>query len=173
MRQFFIPFLNLLLSLNEITEWKRLDGGKNTVLSSLLEEVSCLRELWSSLEVHLYTGLTGFSLGSLVGDLTGENLLLALRLTDVLDAYMDTLLDDASVYKLVHTYTYGGLGDVENNSGTSMVMLVWHTLVNGRVGENINVVTNLDVHQVLRKGGKSMLTELLGKHVPGTGAGSK
>mmetsp|Transcript_17539 Transcript_17539/g.26550 ORF Transcript_17539/g.26550 Transcript_17539/m.26550 type:complete len:92 (-) Transcript_17539:81-356(-) len=89
------------------------------------------------------------------------------------DAYMDTLLNDTSIDELVDTYTYRGLGNVENDSGASMVMLVGHTLVDGRVGEDINVVTNLDVHQVLRKGGKSMMTELLGEHMPGTGACSK
>ena len=89
------------------------------------------------------------------------------------DPYMNTLLDDTSVNKLVNTYSYSGLGYIENDSGTSVVMLVGHTPVDGGVGEDINVITNLYLHHVLRKGGKSVLTELLGKHVPGTGAGSE
>ena len=54
-----------------------------------------------------------------------------------------------------------------------MVVLVGHTLVDGRICKDIDVVANLYWHLVLGKGRKSMLTELLGKHVPGTGAGSE
>lgn len=91
----------------------------------------------------------------------------------MLDTYMNTLLNDTSVNGLVDTYSNSGLGYVENDSSTSMVVLVGHTLVDGGVGEDIDVITNLDRHLVLGKGGKSMLTELLGKHVPGTGAYSE
>ena len=54
-----------------------------------------------------------------------------------------------------------------------MVMLMGHTLVDRRICEDIDVVADLYRHLVLGKSRKSMLTELLGKHVPGTGAYSK
>ncbi len=165
-------FLILFKCLYKVTEWKRLDGGDNTVLSGLLEEVSSLGELGGPLQVNLDSSLAGLFLGSLVGYLTGKDLLLALGLADVLNANMDTLLKDTSIDELVHTYTNGRLGYVENNSGTSVVVLVGHTLVYGGISEDINVVTNLNVHQVLGKVDGSMLPEFFGKHVPGAGAGS-
>ncbi len=165
-------FLILFKCLDKVTEWKRLDSGDNTVLSGLLKEVPSLGELGSPLQVDLFSGLAGFLLCSLVGYLTGKNLLLALGLADVLNANVDTLLKDTSIDKLVYTYPNSRLGYVEHDSGTSVVMLVWHTLVDRRISENINIVTNLYVHQVLRKMDGSMLPEFLGKHVPGAGAGS-
>ena len=46
------------------------------------------------------------------------------------------------------------------------------TLVNGRVGENVNVVSNLHGDEVLRQVSRSVLAELLGEHVPRAGADS-
>lgn len=172
----FIPFSFSLLvsrSLNKVTERKRLDGGDDTISSSSSNEVSYLGLLGLSLQVDLYSGLHGLSLCLLVRNLTCNNLSLALGLSDVLDTYMNTLLDDTSVNGLVDTYSDSRLGYVENDSSASVVVLVGHTLMDGGVGEDIDVVTNLDGHLVLGKGGKSMLTELLGKHVPGTGAYSE
>ena len=81
---------------------------------------------------------------------------------------MDSLFDDSSIYQLVDTDTNGSLGHVENDSGTSVVTLVRHTLVDGRVGKNINVVTDLDVHQVLREMDGTMLAMFLREHVART-----
>jgi len=172
----FIPFsFSLLVSraLDKVTERKRLDGSDNAISSSSRKEVPNLRLNGLSLQVDLDSGLLGQSLCLLVGNLTCDNLNLALGLTDMLDTYMNTLLNDTSVNGLVDTYSDSRLGYVEDDSSTSMVMLMGHTLVDGRVREDIDVVAYLDRHLVLGKGGKSMLTELLGKHMPGTGAGSK
>ena len=50
-----------------------------------------------------------------------------------------------------------------------MVEFVWHTLVNGRVRKDINVVTDLNGHKVLGKGDDgTMIAEFLGEHVTGT-----
>lgn len=54
-----------------------------------------------------------------------------------------------------------------------MVVLERHTLVDGRVAEDIDIITNLYRHEVLRKIGHTMLTVLLLKHVTGTCAGSE
>ena len=91
----------------------------------------------------------------------------------MLNTNMDTLLKDTSVNLLVDTDTDGRLGYVENDTGTSVVVLVGHTLVDGRVGEDINVVTNLDGEHVLGEVGHAMLPELLGKHVARTRTGSE
>jgi hypothetical protein len=160
-------------SLYKVTERKRLDGGDNTVGSSSSKEVSLLGKLGGPLQVGLDAGLGSLSLSSLVGNLTSKDLLLALGLSYMLNPDMNTLLNDTSIDGLVDTDSNSGLGYVENDSGTSVVVLVGHTLVDRRVSEDIDVVTNLHLHLVLGKGGKSVLTELLGKHVPGTGAGSE
>lgn len=105
MRQMWASIFFSLLhpNLDEITERKRLDGGDNSVLSSSLEEVSFLGLNWLTLEVDLYSSLLGLNLGELVGNLAGENLLLTSGLPDVLDAYVDTLLENASIDGLVDT----------------------------------------------------------------------
>ena len=81
---------------------------------------------------------------------------------------MDTLLQDTSIDILVDTDTNGGLGDVENDTGAAVVMLEGHTLVDGGVGKDVDVVTNFDGHEVLGEGGGAMVTELLGEHVART-----
>jgi hypothetical protein len=52
-------------------------------------------------------------------------------------------------------------------------MLERHTLVDGRVAEDVDVITHLYRHEVLRKIGQTMLTVFLLKHETGTCAGSE
>ncbi len=150
-----------------------MDGGNSSISSRSSKEVSLLGLVGVTLEVNLLASLTSSLLGGLVRLDTRDDLLLALGRTDVLDTNMDTLLKDASVNVLVHTNTNGRLGNIENDTGTSVVVLVGHTLVDGRVGEDINVVTDLHGEEVLGKVGHAMLPELLGKHVARTRAGSE
>ena len=42
--------------------------------------------------------------------------------------------------------------------------------MNGWVGENVNVVSDFDVHEVLRETGETVLTVFLGEHVARAGA---
>lgn len=81
---------------------------------------------------------------------------------------MDTLLEDTSIHILVDTDTNRGLGDIENNSSAAVVMLEGHTLVDGGVGEDIDVVTDLDGHEVLGESDGAVVAELLGEHVTRT-----
>jgi hypothetical protein len=162
-----------LLNLDKIGERKRLDGSNNTIFTGLLQEVSSLGKLGSPLKVHLNSGLTGFILGGFIGNLTGQNLPLALGFANVLNADMNSLFKDASIDELVYTHTNGRFGHIEDNSSATVVVLVRHTLVDGGIGKDINVVTYFDGHHVLTEGGKTMLTVLLGKHVPGAGADSE
>jgi len=91
----------------------------------------------------------------------------------VLDSDMDALFDDAAVDHLVHADSDGGLGDVEDDSGASVVSLVGHTLVDGRIGEDVDVVTDLHVHQVLAQVDGAVLPEFLGEHVARTRSDSE
>ena len=154
--------------LKKVTEWKRLDGGNLSINTGSLEEVCFLGKLGGTLEVDLDTSLGSLCLGGLIVDDALQNFLLALGLSYVLNTDMNTLLENTSIDKLVDTDTDGRLGNVEDNSSASMVTLVRHTLVNGRVGEDVDVVTNLHAHEVLREVDGSMLPMLLGKHVART-----
>lgn len=58
-------------------------------------------------------------------------------------AHIDLLLDDASVDLLVDGDANGGLGHVEHNAGSSVVVLERHTLVDRRVDLDVNIVTSL------------------------------
>ena len=97
----------IIISLEQVTERKRLDGGNSSISSRSGKEVSLLGLVGVTLEVNLFSTLTSGLLGSLVGLDTGDDLLLALGRTDVLNTNMDTLLKDASVNVLVHTNTDG------------------------------------------------------------------
>jgi len=153
-----------LVCLNQITERQRLNGGELGV-TRRFQKVSFLWQLGCSLQVDLDTSLGGFGLGLFVVDLALKDFLLALGVTDMFNSDMNTLFDDASIDQLVDTDSDGGLGDIEDNSGASVVSLVGHTLVDGRIGENVYVVTDLDVHHVLGQVNGALLPEFLGKHV--------
>ena len=141
-----------------------LDGGDLlSVLARGGKEVSGTGLLGGTLEVDLDSSLGGRG---------GEDLLLALGLADVLDADVDALLEDAAVDELVHTDTDGGLGNVEDDTGAAVVVLVGHTLVDGGISKDVNIVTDLDGHHVLGEVDGSLLPEVLGEHVAGTRAGS-
>jgi hypothetical protein len=77
------------------------------------------------------------------------NLRLAAGRSDVGSAHVNLLLDDTAVDQLVNSHTNGGLGHVENNSSSAVVMLEGHTLVDGRVNFDINVVSSLQLTQNL------------------------
>ena len=140
----------IIISLDQVTERKRLNGGNSSISSSSFKKVSLLRRLGVTLQVNLLATLTSGLLGGLVGLHTGDDLLLALGSADVLNTNMDTLLEDTSIDKLVHTNTNGRLGNVKDDTGASVVVLVGHTFMDGWVSKDVDVVTNLDGEEVLR-----------------------
>ena len=145
---------------------------QNSVATRSLAKVTFCGKLWRSLQVDLFTSFPSFFFGRFVGFFTSQNLLLALGFAHVLDAHVNALLDDPSVHFLVDAHSDRTLGYVEDDSGATVVRLVRHALVNGGIGENVDVVTDFDVHQVLRQMDGSALAELLGKHVARTRPGS-
>jgi len=156
-----------IISLNQITERQRLDGGSLGITRGH-QKVSNLGKLGCSLQVDLDSSLGGFFLCLFVVNLTLEDFFLTLGMTNMLDSDMNALFDDTSIDLLVDTDTYGCFRDIEDDSGATVVSLVGHTSVDGWIRENIDVITNLDIHQVLRKMNGSVLTVLLGKHVART-----
>ena len=161
--------LLLFCNLEKVTEWQWLNCSDRCAFASGSEqEIRVLWELWGALQVDLDASLASLLLGSLICDLSCQNFLLTLGLSNVLNTNMNTLLKNTSIHKLVDTNTDSRLGNVEDDSGSSVVSLVRHTLVDGWIRENVNIITNLDLHQILTKVDRSVLTELLGEHVART-----
>ena len=75
----------------------------------------------------------------------------------MLDSDVDSLWDDSSVDVLVHDNTDCVGCDVENLTGLSMVEFMGHALVDGTVGDDIDVVTDLVGHEVPREWSGSVL----------------
>ena len=74
----------------------------------------------------------------------------------MLDSYGDGW-NGYSIDVLVDDNTAGVCGDVENSTGLSVVELVWHTLMDGTVGNDINVVSDLELDEVSGQWSSSML----------------
>jgi hypothetical protein len=114
-------------------------------------------------------GLAGL-LGSLEGSkglLLGDKGLAAAALSDMLVANADTLPDNALLHWLVDNHANTTWGDVPNNTSATVVVLVWHTLTNGRVCNNINELADLVGGEDGADGGDTVLAELLGEEVAG------
>ena len=56
---------------------------------------------------------------------------------------MDLLWDDSAVDLLVDDNTDSTLVDVEDDTSATLVVLEWHTLVDGGVDLDVNIVTSL------------------------------
>lgn len=54
-----------------------------------------------------------------------------------------SLGDDASIDLLVHDYSDSSFIYIEHNTGSTVIMLEGHTLVDGRVHFNIHIITTL------------------------------
>lgn len=61
----------------------------------------------------------------------------------VLDADIDPFFHNTPINELVDNNTNGSLGDVEHDTSTSLVEFVRHTLVNGSVNLDVDIVANL------------------------------
>ncbi len=92
---------------------------------------------------RLTSGALSLSLGLLVEGHTLLELLIATGRLDVLNAHMEALLNDAPSDLLVHDDTYCALGNVPHLAGASVIVAVRHTLVDGTIGNNVYVITNL------------------------------
>ena len=71
-----------------------------------------------------------------------------------------------NVYLLVNLHADGSLGDVPDSSGTSMVELVRHSLVNSTVDLNVDIVADLVDLQVSGESDVTLLPERPREEVP-------
>lgn len=94
-----------------------------------------------------------------------DEVLAALGVADMLDAEMEALLHLAVADDLVDLNTDGVLGNVENDTSAAMVVRIRHTLLDGGIGDDVDVITTLVLDQVPSKIGHTMLAEGLGELV--------
>ena len=120
-----------------------------------------------SLQAHLLRTL--LALDGVVLLHTVQVLQSALGGEDVVHLDVDSLLDDAVSDLLVHLHTHSSLGHIEHHTSASMVTLEGHTLVDGTVGDNIDVVTILVASHVGGERNHSVLAEVSLEHMTSTG----
>ena len=121
-----------------------------------------------SLQANLsLTALLGSELLVLVLLDALQEVLTALGLLHMLDANVDSLLHDTVSDLLVDFHTNGTGGNTPDDAGSTVVELVGHTLLDGGVGNNINVVSNLEGGHVGLERGHTMLAEGAREEVSG------
>ena len=188
-----LVFLLFYLSLSSEIARKQRVKTEFHVYSTNIQNASyvCLRQNLVGEDVHGLDGLGGdhgvastrlggnsleedlltlvLALQSLVALHAVEVLQSALGRLDVLHTNVNSLLDDAVSHLLVHLHTHRGLGDVEHDSSASVVSLEGHTLVDGSVGLNVNVVSILVTTHVSGERNHSVLAEISLEHMTSTG----
>lgn len=103
----------------------------------------------------------GASAGSLIGDDTSVEVLLAAGFLDVFDTDVEALHEDAVSDGLRYLNTDRGTGDVENTASTPLVEFVGHALHDGGVDPNIHIIPDLEHLQVGRGVLRTFLSERL------------
>jgi len=94
-----------------------------------------------TLEVQLLSlGLGVLLLGSIVLD-SLQKVLSRAAVLDVFDAHVDSLLEISVSHWTVEDDTDGGLGDVVDDSGLAVVDFVWHALLHGSVGYDVDDIS--------------------------------
>lgn len=125
---------------------------------------------WLSLQLDLFTLGLGFLLQGSVGLDSVQELLTTSRVLDVFNSQVDSLFEVSVADNLVDDNTDGGLGNVVNDTGLTVVVFVWHTLLDGTVGLDINDVTDLVDLQVGGQWNGTMLLEVTLESVTSTGS---
>jgi hypothetical protein len=110
-----------------------------------------------SLQVLLGTPSSGCCLGGLVILDATDDLIAALALVDMGDGDVEILLDNSTIDQLLYGHTDSALVHVKDDTSAAVVVLVGHTLVNGRVDLDINIVSSL---RYVKKGGNRQTGEM-------------
>lgn len=94
----------------------------------------------------------------------------ATRRTAVLNSDVHALSEVARSNLLEDLHTDGVRSNVPHATSLTMVVLVGHTLVDGAVGLDVDVVSNLVDMEISLQTDRSVLAEVTGEHVTGAGA---
>ena len=112
---------------------------------------------WLSLSDNLLSSLFGSNfLGIVLLDSLDESKS-GLRFSQMFKSDVNSLRDDSTVVLLVDNDTNSSRGNVENLTSLTVIVLVRHTLVDGTISNDINVVTNLVSDEVTSEWSGSML----------------
>ena len=93
-------------------------------------------------------GLIGFSLKLVVFLNSSKEVKSGGRLSEMLESNVDSLFDDSISNFLVDDNTDSSGVNVEDSTSSSVIVLVGHTLMDGTIDDNINVITNVVVGQL-------------------------
>ena len=112
---------------------------------------------WHSLSDNLLSSLFGSNfLGIVLLDSLNESKS-GLRFSQMFKSDVNSLRDDSTVVLLVDNDTNSSRSNVENLTSLTVIVLVRHTLVDGTISNDINVVTNLVSDEVTSEWSGSML----------------
>jgi len=123
---------------------------------------------WLSLQVDVDTVGLRLLLECCVALDTSKELVSRSRLADVLNSDVDALLDVSVSDLTVQDDSNGGLGDIVDNTGLAVIHFVWHTLLNGSVGDNIDDISDLVLFEVSRQRDHSTLLEVPAEGIAST-----
>jgi len=134
-----------------------------------LDHLGSSWSLRNSCDVHFLTSLLGGVLGGIVLLDTLQEVFVAPGSANVLDADVHTLTELAVSHDLGNLDTDGRLSDVEDDTRSTVVELEGHTLLLGRVTDNVHVVASLERGQESGETGDTLGSVGLGEFIPGTG----
>jgi len=87
---------------------------------------------------------------------------------DVLDPDIYPFLDVTVADDLVDDDTDSTGGDIVDNASSTMVVFMWHALLLGSVGLDVDNVTNPEVDEVRREFDETLLLEFALEEIAGT-----
>ena len=124
-------------------------------------------------ETDLTSCLVGSDLLGVVFLSSLNELNVALGGAHVLNANVDSLGEDAVLHLLVNLNTNGARSHVPNATSTTVVVLVGHTLVNGTVALDVDLLTGLVDVQVSLTLQRSVSTEISSEQISGVSSVTK
>ncbi|KAH3660611.1 hypothetical protein OGATHE_004943 [Ogataea polymorpha] len=125
---------------------------------------------WLSLEQHWLARSLGSGLLSGVLLDSVQELLSALGVFDVLDSNVQSFLNVSVSNNLVDNHTNGALGHVKDDTSLSVVVFVWHTLLDGSVDLDVDDVSDLVGLEVHGHRQRSVLLEVTTESVTSSGS---
>merc|ERR1719235_741435 len=129
------------------------------------DELARARPRRNALHVRLLTLLLRLVLDRIVFPDTLQEVLVAPRLPHVFDAHVQALAELTVLYHLRLLNAYRGLGDVEDDPGLAVVLLVGHTGLDRRIRLNVDEIPPAVDRKVASQSRKTLHLVRLGELV--------